>query len=408
MKSKLTSVLISIAVAFGLWMYVITSVSPGSEDTYYNIPVVMDGEALLAERNLMITGTSGNSATLVLSGNRSDLYKVNRENITLKANLGTILEEGTHSVAYSIAYPGDVAQNAFEVLSQSPKYIYVTVEKRTTKEVPVEVKWIGSTPEGFMSDRENRILDYGDITVSGPASVADLIEKAVVEVDLTEQRESISQSYRYTLCDAEGNPVDAQKITTNVEEVHLDVKIQRVKEVQLSVDVIYGGGADEDHTRVQLSTEVIRLSGGEAVMEELGDTIVLGKVHLAEITKSQSLTFPINLPEGVTNLTGVTEVEANIMFQGLSTREFTIEKIKMINVPEGMEAELITEKLQIIVRGPTGEVVNLTEDDISVSVDLSGAEADTSTFKATVLFDGEFPSVGALGAYTVSVIVRAK
>ena len=408
MKSKLTSVLISIAVAFGLWMYVITSVSPGSEDTYYNIPVVMDGEALLAERNLMITGTSGNSATLVLSGNRSDLYKVNRENITLKANLSTILEEGTHSVAYSIAYPGDVAQNAFEVLSQSPKYIYVTVEKRTTKEVPVEVKWIGSTPEGFMSDRENRILDYGDITVSGPASVADLIEKAVVEVDLTEQRESISQSYRYTLCDAEGNPVDAQKITTNVEEVHLDVKIQRVKEVQLSVDVIYGGGADEDHTRVQLSTEVIRLSGGEAVMEELGDTIVLGKVHLAEITKSQSLTFPINLPEGVTNLTGVTEVEANIMFQGLSTREFTIEKIKMINVPEGMEAELITEKLQIIVRGPTGEVVNLTEDDISVSVDLSGAEADTSTFKATVLFDSEFPSVGALGAYTVSVIVRAK
>ena len=403
MKSKLTSVLISIAVAFGLWMYVITSVSPGSEDTYYNIPVVMDGEALLAERNLMITGTSGNSATLVLSGNRSDLYKVNRENITLKANLSTILEEGTHSVAYSIAYPGDVAQNAFEVLSQSPKYIYVTVEKRTTKEVPVEVKWIGSTPEGFMSDRENRILDYGDITVSGPASVADLIEKAVVEVDLTEQRESISQSYRYTLCDAEGNPVDA-----NVEEVHLDVKIQRVKEVQLSVDVIYGGGADEDHTRVQLSTEVIRLSGGEAVMEELGDTIVLGKVHLAEITKSQSLTFPINLPEGVTNLTGVTEVEANIMFQGLSTREFTIEKIKMINVPEGMEAELITEKLQIIVRGPTGEVVNLTEDDISVSVDLSGAEADTSTFKATVLFDSEFPSVGALGAYTVSVIVRAK
>ena len=408
MKSKFTSILLSIVIAFGLWMYVITSVSPGSEETYYNIPVVMDGETMLAERNLMITGMSGDSATLVLSGNRSDLYKVNRENITLKANLGTILEEGTHSIAYSIAYPGDVAQNAFEVLSQSPKYIYVTVEKRTTKEVPVEVKWIGSTPEGFMSDRENRVLDYADITISGPASVADMIEKAVIEVDLTEQRESISQSYRYSLCDGEGNPVDAQKITTNVEEVHLDVKIQRVKEVQLQVDVIYGGGADEDHARIQLSTETIRLSGGEAVLEELGDTIVLGRINLAEITRTQTLTFLINLPEGVTNLTGVTEVNADVIFQGLSTREFTIEKIKMINIPEGMEAELITEKLQIIVRGPTGEVVNLTDGDISVTVDLSGAEADTSTFKATVLFDGEFPSVGALGTYTVSVTVREK
>ena len=405
MKSKLTSILLSVVVAFGLWMYVITSVSPGSEETYYNIPVVMEGETLLAERNLMITGTSGSSATLVLSGNRSDLYKVNRENITLKANLGSILKEGTHSIAYDIAYPGDVAQNAFEVLSQSPKYIYVTVEKRTTKEVPVEVKWIGSTPEGFMSDRENRVLDHAGITISGPASVADLIEKAVIEVDLTEQRESISQSYRYTLCDQEGNPVDAQTITTSVEEVHLDVKIQRVKEVRLQVDVVYGGGADEEHTRIALSTETIRLSGGEAVLEELGDVIILGRINLAEIPKSQTTTFPINLPEGVTNLTGVTEVDLDILFQGLSTREFTVENIKMTNIPEGMDAELITEKLQVIVRGPTAEVVNLTEEDISVIVDLTGAEADTSTFKAQVVFREEFSASGALGTYSVSVIV---
>lgn len=408
MKSKFTSILLSVTIAFGLWMYVITSVSPGSEETYYNIPVIMDGEALLAERNLMITGTSATSATLKLSGNRSDLYKLNRENITLKANFGSILEEGTHSITYSISYPGDVAQNAFEVLSQSPKEIYVTVEKRVTKPVPVEVKWIGSTPDEFMSDRENRVLDYADITISGPASVADLIEKAVIEVDLTEQRESISQSYRYTLCDGEGNPVDAEQITTNVEEVHLDVKIQRVKEVQLRLDVVYGGGASADNTRITLSTDTIRLSGGEAVLEELGDTILLGKIYLAEITRSQTVTFPISLPEGITNLTGVTEVNVDITLQGLSTREFTIADIKMTNVPEGMEAELITEKLQVIVRGPTAEVVNLTEENISVVVDLTGAEADTSTFKATVVFSEDFHSVGALGTYSVSVIVSEK
>jgi len=190
-----------------------------------------------------------------------------------------------------------------------------------------------------------------------------------------------------------------------VEEVHLDVKIQRVKEVRLQVDVVYGGGADEEHTRIALSTETIRLSGGEAVLEELGDVIILGRINLAEIPKSQTTTFPINLPEGVTNLTGVTEVDLDILFQGLSTREFTVENIKMTNIPEGMDAELITEKLQVIVRGPTAEVVNLTEEDISVIVDLTGAEADTSTFKAQVVFREEFSASGALGTYSVSVIV---
>lgn len=408
MKSKFTSVLLAVVIAFGLWMYVITSVSPGSEETYYNIPVVLDGESVLAERNLMITDTSSTNVSLALSGNRTDLYKVNSGNITLKANLSSILEEGTHAVSYTISYPGDVAQNAFEVLSQSPKYIYVTVEKKVTKEVPVEVKWIGSTPEGFMSDRENRVLDYDYITISGPASSADLIEKAIIEVDLTEQRESISQSYRYTLCDAEGNAVDAERITTNVEEVHLDVKIQCVKEVTLTLDVTYGGGATTSNTTITINPEKIRLSGGEAVLEELGDTIPLGKLNLAEISRAQTQTFTISLPEGVTNLTGVTEAEVSITFTGLSTKEFTIEKIQKVNVPDGMEVDLITEKLTVVVRGPSPMIAKLTEDDISVVVDFTGAEADTSTFKATIVFSDEFESVGAMGTYSVSATVHEK
>lgn len=408
MKSKLTSIALSIAIAFGLWMYVITSVSPGSEETYYNIPVVMEGEAVLAERNLMITGISDTDATLRLSGNRSDLYKVNSSNITLKANLSNILEEGTHGIAYSISFPGDVAQNAFDVMSQSPKYIYVTVEKRITKEVPVEVKWIGSTPEGFMSDRENKVLDYDAITISGPASVANLIEKAVIEVDLNEQRESISQSYRYTLCNGEGNPVDAQRITTNVEEVRLDVKIQYVKEVKLKLDVTYGGGATFSNTTIDISPSTIRLSGGEAVLAELGDAITLGKINLADVSKSQSLTYVIHLPEGVTNLTGVTEAEVTVTFSGLSTQEFVIENIQMTNIPADMEVDLITEKLTVTVRGPSADIARLKPEDITVVVDFTGAEADTSTFKATIVFSDSFTAVGAMGTYSVSATVNAK
>ena len=408
MKSKFTTILLSFAIALGLWMYVITSVSPGSEETYYNIPVVLDAESVLAERNLMITHASTANVTLKLSGNRTDLYKVNSQNITLKSDLSKIYEEGTHSVGYTISYPGDVPNNAFDVIYQSPKYLYITVERRVTKPVPVEVKWIGSTPDGFMSDRENRILDYADITISGPASVADLIEKAVIEVDLTEQRESISQNYRYTLCDGEGNAVDAQSITTNVEEVRLDVKIRRVKEVELTLDVTYAGGATMQNTIVEINPAKIRLSGGEAVLEELGDSILLGKINLADVPKSGSMTYTINLPEGVTNETGLTEAEVTITFSGLATKEFVIENIKMMNVPEGMEAELITKRLTIAVRGPAATIAKLTVDDIYAVVDFTGAEADTATFKAVIVFNEDFSSVGALGTYTVSAVVNEK
>ena len=408
MKSKLSTILLSVAIAFGLWAYVITSVSPGSEETYYNIPVVMDGESMLAERNLMITQSSAANVTLKLSGNRTDLYKVNSQNITLKSDLSKVYDEGTHYIGYSIAFPGDVASNAFEVISQTPKYIAITVERRVTKPVPVEVKWIGSTPEGFMSDRENRVLDFSEITISGPASTADLIEKAVIEVDLTEQRESISQSFRYTLCDAEGNGVDAGNITTNVEEVRLDVKIRRVKEVELKLDVTYGGGATEENTEITINPATIRLSGGEAVLEELGDIIMLGKINLAEIPRNQTLTYVITLPEGVTNETGVTEAEVDISFTGLATRDIVVEQFRIVNVPENMNAELITERLTVTLRGPSTVISKLTAEDVLAVVDFTGAEADTATFKASIVFGEGFESVGALGTYSVSAMVNEK
>ena len=44
MKNKILAALLSVAVAFGLWLYVITVVNPESEKTYYEIPVVLQNK----------------------------------------------------------------------------------------------------------------------------------------------------------------------------------------------------------------------------------------------------------------------------------------------------------------------------------------------------------------------------
>lgn len=403
MKSKATSVLLSLIIAFGLWLYVVTNVSQEADYTIYNVPVVMEGETVLNERNLMITAMSADDVDLTLSGNRSDLAKVNNGNMILKVDLTTIYEPGEKiALNYNPVYPSDVPSNALTIENRHPANIYITVEARRNKEVPVEVVWIGSTPEGFMSDRENRVLDYSNVTVVGPASVADLIEKAVIEVDLSEQRESISQDYRYTLCDAEGNPVDAELITTNVEDIHLDVKIHKVKEVKLVADVIYGGGATEKNTTVTIEPDTIRLSGGAAVLEDLGDSISLGKIDLSTIERSQELTIPVTLPEGVTNLSNITEAKVNIRFTGLLIKEFEVENIEAVNVPEGLDADIIEKKMTVVLRGPAADLMKITEEDISIRADFASAVVGTSTFKATVHFGEEFSAIGAIRSYSVT------
>ena len=410
MRNKILSGLLSVAVAFGLWLYVITYVSYNDENTFYNIPVVFEGEAVLNDRGLMLSDIEDTTITLVLSGSRSDLAKVNSSNITVKASLTGIYEPGENlELTYNISYPGDVPSNAFVEESKNPETVRISVEKLVSKkEIPVVVKYNGTAvPEGFMCDKENALLDHNVILITGPGSVADQISQAIIEVDLTEQRESISQSYRYTLCDGDGKPVDAESITVNTEEVHLDLKIRRVKEVALKVNVIYGGGVAENNVAIDLDYETIRLSGGEVVLEQLGDEILLGSINLAELDKSQDVTLPINLPEGVTNETGITDVTVTVRFIGVSTREMSVNNIEVTNVPEGMEVDLITQKLTVIVRGPSGLLSTLTEEDLLATVDFAEAEEGSSTFKATILFTEQFNKMGAVGTYSVSATVKA-
>ena len=410
MKNKIGMILLSLAVSFCLWLYVITAVSPGSTDTYYNIPIVWEGESVLNENGLMVTAVSSNTVNLKLSGNRSDLSKVNSGNITIKADLSKIYEPGTQiSLSYtSPTFPGDVASNAFVIESKEPDNIYVTVVKRVSKTVPVEVVWVGTTAEGFMIDRENRTLDYPEVTVTGPESVVNSIAMATISVDLDGRRESISESYNYTLCDDQGKPVDARLITTDVEQIRLDVSIRRVKDLRLTYNLIPGGGADADNTTVQLSAETIRVSGSEAALENLGDTLSIGTINLADITRSTTLTFGISLPEGVTNLTGITEVTADISFHGLSTKEMTVEQIQSVNIPEGLTVELITEKLTVTLRGPTTLISTVTPEDLQVTVDFTGAEVGTSTFRATVSLSGEYSALGTVKTEPVSAKIDAE
>lgn len=407
MKSKITSVFISLLVAFGLWLYVITVVSPNSTDTIGDIPVTMVGESALESRNLIITSTSNTNVDLTLTGNRSDLIEVNSSNITLRVDLSRIYDPGVHQLEYDIIYPGSVASNAFTEENKYPAYVTVTVEKKVTKEIPVEIVWNGSVPSDFMTDKENVELSHEFIVIKGPSSVAEKIDHAEIVVDLNEQRESLDQSYRVTLCDEAHEPVDAELITVNTQEVTMKLTIQKVKEIPLLVTIVDGGGATKDTVSYKIEPKTIKVSGPEAALAELKE-INLGTIKLADYAQEQVLTFDIVLPDGVINQSNVTQAKVDLRFPGLITRDFVItgEQIKIINVPEGMEAELITENLTVTVRGSVSDVNRLTSRDITVTVDFTGAPLGTSTFKATVTFPESFTQLGAMGKPSVSATVQ--
>lgn len=406
---KFLYALLAIAISFGLWLYVITAVNPEWEETFYNIPVVLENEEILIDRGFMLMQDEEPKVTLRLSGNRADIMKLNSGNITLIADLSRIYSAGMQSIGYSIIYPGDLPNNAFEIVSQTPKQIPLLVARWKSKEVDVQVDFGGTAvPEQYIAFKENAALEHEKITVTGPAEIVDKIAAAKISIDLTGQTDTITQKFTYTLCDAEGAELDAddvKQLKTNVQEIQYTLKIQRWKDVELRLDIIDGGGLKrQDCTISPLPS--IRVSGNEQALDAL-DYLLLDEINLSELTEDFTNVYEIVMPEGITNLSEQSTVTVTIDIPELEMLQLTVTDIRATKIPLGMSVEIITKEKNVTVRGPKELLTAMTEKDLLILVDFTGAEVGTASYKAMVYVgDRLADSVGIVGTYDVKATVQ--
>ena len=405
MKSNIWRIALSVLISFGLWLYVVTVVTPEAEDTFYDIPISYQND-ILEERGLMVVSETP-TVTVKVKGNRSDLNELNANNITVLVDLAAIQAPGTQMLTPKVIYPGNMA---VETISQNPNVLQLKVENRIKKPVPIRLEFLGAVPEGFIADKDNPVMDTAVVEVVGPQSSMDLIDHATIQVDLSDKTESIVGAFQYVLCDEAGEPVDAEMITTNVEEVNISVKIQAIKEVPLTVNLVDGGGATKDSCKLELTRDSIWVSGNEARLRDL-EFVELGTVDLSDLKEeTNTMVFEIILPDGVTNMTGETEVTATISFPDLVRKKLTISKNKFVTtgVPEGTEVVWITEMVEVELRGPSALMKKLSEKDITVSVDFTDEELGGVSKVPKITLGSGYADVGAISVSTITATLQVE
>lgn len=402
-SNKLVMLLLSGIVAFALWIYVITVVSPNSETTIYGVSVELQGEGVLNDRKLIITERI-DTVDLQLEGNRTDLDKISNKNTSVVVDVTKIYDAGEHNLSFNFVPPGDIPSDALAIQSKRPNSIRLVVEERLEKEIPVVVLYKNNTPTDFLKEPEQ--LDRAMVIVSGPASAVNTITQAVVEIDLANCRETIVESKTFTLCDQDGKEVKNEFVKTVDDnyQVNVTVPIALFKEIPLKLNVTSGGGATPENTKITMSHETLGISGPEAVVSAI-EEIVVGSVDLGKMKESQTLEYELTLPEGVTNETGVTTVTAEIDFSDLTTHSFQVTRIETINLPDGMAVQLSAEVVEVLIRGSASDLEQMTTEDITVMVDLTGAVLGVEKYPVTIVLADGFTDSGAVGTYSVTATI---
>lgn len=404
MKNKVFAVIFSLLLAFALWVYVITVVTPDWEDSFRDVPVMLQSEAVLADRGLIITEINNEEVALRLSGNRSDLAGLHSGNIRVVADVSKIYEPGVHNLTYTVSYPGNIATGAVSVQNKSPDTIQVVVEQLVSKEVDVFVDF-GDTkvPAGYLCDEANMVVGAQKITISGPKSVVDQITQARIQIDLSRYTSPIAGLMPYTLCDREGTPVEDDLIAKSHEEgLSVYLRIVRIKSIPLEFTVIYGGGVTEKNVTITYSLNEIQISGGEKPLSTVNKLSFV--IDVSEMVENQELKLPFELPAGITNETGIDAVTVKVEFKDVAVKTLRVENFEFINVPEGYSVKLIKKALDITLRGPASAVNAITAKDLKVVLDMSSVKPnEQKTVLASIEIGELFREVGAVGSYAVAV-----
>ena len=406
-RNKILTILLSLVIAVGLWIYVVSTVTPDDSQWIYRIPVTFSNEdGLFSDRNLVLSSGRDATVNLRLYGKRRDLLKLNNTNITVTADLSQVTGAGDWRLPYTLELPETVSSGDIEVEERSSSYISISVDRLATDTVEVRAVFQGNVAEDFTPEAIE--LEYDSLEISGPRDLVDQVEYAQVVLERTNVSRTISDNLPFTLMDEDGNPVESNDLKctvggTVVDKIGVLMPVNMIKEVPLRVELIEGGGATQSHATVSYDPSQITIQGDPEVLAGL-NSIYLGTVDLSTIQNSVTEEFNIVIADGLTNMTGTT-AKVTVELKNLKTRTFQVTNIEVTNAPEDLQARLGTLSLEVQLRGTAEVIDGMAASSIRAVANLSGINA-TGTFSVPVeiYVDGS-SEVGAMGSYSVLVTI---
>lgn len=387
--------ILSLLVALLLWFYVMDSQDPSTTKPFYGIEVQYTGLSALSDAGLIIT--EGNTATVSIrvTGKRSDMIGFTSTNMKATVDVGSITVPGEYERNYVVSLPNRLTY------TQITQKVVFTVDRITTKSVPLQVTLQGEPAEGYVKGSYE--LSPEAVVVEGPEQVLAQIDHADIVYDLTGASSSVNTVLDYTLVNEAGEPIDMTFITLQQPTVDFELQIHQSGEIPLTVDIVPYGYITDDMIDCLIEPSSIRISGDPDVVSTTNQ-INLGSINIRQLLEDNTteLTMPIILPNGVTTDSDVSYATITISFKNL--------RQMVVNTTDDQFADIFpyTYKetgLSLVFIGTDEELSMLTADDVVVTPVYSPDELVVGENVVPVAVTTGDCKVTLVGSYTVTIVV---
>lgn len=400
---------VSLLISITLWLYISSVDKEVITQPFRGVKVELVGENLLKDsRNMVITDMDTSTVTVVLEGPRRIIGSWDSDSITAQIDVSKLSRAAYTSQQYVISYPDGTDTSSISVVRKTPETINFMVSPQVSKTIQVRGSFDGKLADGYTA--EMPVFEPSTIVISGAEAYIKNVSYAWVTFGEGEVDSTYKVETGFTLMNEDGLPCSNTGISFSTDVVTATLPVLDMKEVKLDVNLIEGAGATAANTKVSIEPKSLLLAGDSALLEGM-NRIVLATIDLTEFSSSFTDVYTIPLDNGLRNTTGETEARVTVEIAGLSTKSFKVTNLSYINVTEGYSANVISESLDVTLRGKEEVISQIKPENIRAVADLSTFNESTGTYMVPVkIYIDGFTDVGALkpssGENSISIEIR--
>ena len=409
LHNKKFAIIFSILVSFIFWLVISIEQDTEREQTFNNLPINISLQGtVLEDMGIDVVDDSMlKTASVTVYGPNYIVSSLKNDDIKVSAAISDITAPGTYTVNLSATRNSNKSDYSF--VSVNPSAITVKFDYIDTKEfiVAAKVKGVSAVDGLIAEDPIVNGLENSAIIIKGPRTEMEKINSVVAFADINKTL-SVTTSFdaELKLLDADGKELDKSNFTISEEKLKVSVPVSKKKVVTLSATFDKAEQALIDGLKYTYDTSRITVIGPPDTVDSL-NTIELSPIDISKLSLSNSI-FEVTpvLPDGVKILDNITSVKVSFNLSGYAQKTIDISNIKSKNKPSDISGFESSGKLKnVVICGPSSVISQITADDLTAYIDLSGKSAGEHNVSVYITSD-RYSSVWAVGSYNLSVVLK--
>ena len=399
LASNIRTFLLALVLGASVWLSAVTGADP---DDVRPFPTPIPLEVIGQDPSLVLTSEIPSAIEVTLRAPRSVWEQLIAQENSVHSILDiTGLSAGEHTQTIQIR----IGARPVQIVLQTPETVTFTLEPLATQSLPVDIVVSGQPAVGYQAG--DATVEPTQIAISGPESIVRQAAQARILVNLDDVRESVDEALDVQVLDDKNTLLNGVTINPQSARVMIPISPQSGYR-DLAVKVVVNGQVAAGYRLENISVfpPVITVFAEDPeLVNALPGVVETQALDLQDAKENISTRLALTLPESIT-IVGTKTVQVQVAISPIQTSLTLLDQpINIIGLPDGFEAHISPETVDVIISGPLPVLDALTAQDITVSIDVTGLDLGTHQLEPKVEVFVENVLEGSILPGTVEVVL---